>query len=93
MIALLAAMTALPPNSLLACAVCMGGSSGGGGTPIGPAVNAAIFMLLTVVLSIGACFFAFLRYLAKREKLAPLQPSEQVPAGMLTSLDEGEHHA
>lgn len=84
---LAAAAIVLAPETILACSVCMGNASGSGSASIGPAMNAAIFLLLTIVLSLGACFFAFLIYLAKRDNAVPLRPDAPFPTEMLTPLN------
>ena len=96
LLALALAALSLVPTPLLACAVCMGGgssSSTSGGPPLGSAINTAIFMLLGIVLSIGAGFFAFLLYLAKRDKLPPAPNDDNLAAGMMAAMHEGKHHA
>jgi hypothetical protein len=61
------------PRAANACAVCMGGND----STIGPAMNAAIFSLLGIVLSIGAGFLGFIFYLLKRGR-SPLPSWEDL---------------
>jgi hypothetical protein len=66
------AATLIAPEPVLACAVCMGDAS----SPIAPATNAAIFLLLGFVGSmlVGVASFAF--YLFRRSRM-PHPPHEQ----------------
>jgi hypothetical protein len=72
-----ACATVVLPQTSSACAVCMGGAS----SPINPAMNAAIFLLMGFIGSMlaGVCGFAF--YLFKRSS-KPLPPHEEL-AGIL----------
>jgi hypothetical protein len=71
-LSLLAAAAVLAPKPLLACAVCMGASD----SPVAPAINAAVFLLLgfigTTLTGVGG--FAF--YLARRAR-QPHPPHEE----------------
>lgn len=60
------------PKTLLACSVCMGASD----SPVAPAINAAIFLLMGFVGSMLAGVAAFGFYLFRRSKM-PRPPHEQ----------------
>ena len=62
----------LSPQPLLACAVCMGSAD----SPVAPAINAAIFLLMGFVGSMLAGVAAFGFYLFRRSKM-PHPPHEQ----------------
>ncbi|MEA3188842.1 MAG: hypothetical protein QOD99_2672 [Chthoniobacter sp.] len=62
----------LAPKSLLACAVCLGGSD----STIRPAVNAAIFLMLGFIGTALTGVGSFAVYLYRRSRL-PHPPHEQ----------------
>jgi len=62
----------LAPKSLLACAVCMGGSD----SNVRPAVNGAIFLMLGFIGTMLTGVGGFALYLFRRSKL-PHPPHEQ----------------
>lgn len=66
------AAAVLAPKSLLACSVCMGASD----SPVAPAINAAIFLLMGFVGSMLTGVVAFGFYLFRRSKM-PRPPHEQ----------------
>jgi hypothetical protein len=76
--ALLAACaTIVLPQTSSACAVCMGGAN----SPINPAINAAIFLMIGCIGAMLAGICGFALYLFKRSK-KPLPPHEEL-AGMI----------
>lgn len=76
--ALVCAVLAGPlAQSASACAVCMGSSD----AEIAPAINASIGMLLVFIAVMGAIFFKFLIFLARRDGL-PLEPDGNSNGGM-----------
>lgn len=60
-----------------ACAVCMGGAD----SPIAPAMNAAIFLLLATVGSVLLAFGIFIVYLVRRAN-APLPAHQELAHGL-----------
>jgi len=85
-ILLLAALVAAMPRTSSACAVCMGASD----ASIGPAMNAAIFLMLGFIGAMLAGIGGFIFYLSRRAKM-PVPPHEEL-SGMM--YKEGlKHHA
>lgn len=72
LIVALSAAAMLVPKPLLACAVCMGASD----SPVAPAINAAIFLLMGFIGSMLAGVGGFAFYLSRRAKY-PHPPHEQ----------------
>jgi hypothetical protein len=68
-----------------ACAVCMGASD----SPIAPAINAAIFLLLGFIGCMMASVGGFMFYLAKRAR-TPVAPHEAL-VRELSALEEKQH--
>jgi hypothetical protein len=75
---------AVPAN---ACAVCMGDAD----SPIAPAMNAAIFLMLGCIGSVLLGVVSFALYLRHRSS-APLPPHEEL-GHLISGLEEGQHHA
>jgi hypothetical protein len=74
---LAASTTVLVPQTSSACAVCMGGAN----SPIAPAMNAAIFLLMGFIGMMLAGIGGFAFYLFKRSK--KLLPPHEELAGIL----------
>ena len=72
------------PASLKACAVCMGGAD----TPVAPAMNGAIFLMLGLVGMMLASVGGFIFYLSRRARL----PQPELNR-ILSSMQEGTQHA
>lgn len=81
--ATLAAAALLAPKPLLACAVCMGASD----SPVAPAINAAIFLLMGFIGSMLAGVAAFGFYLFRRSK----QPHPAHEQFLHTDADSAHH--
>ena len=74
---------AFAPVRARACAACMGGAD----TPVAPAMNGAIFLMLGLVGMMLAAAGSFIFYLARRGRISP-------PVGPVsTSVQEGQQHA
>jgi hypothetical protein len=82
---LLTGLLAAVPAS--ACSICMGDAN----SPIAPAMNAAIFLMLGCIGSVLFGVASFALYLRHRSR-APLPPHEEL-GHLISGLEEGQHHA
>jgi hypothetical protein len=61
------------PQGTFACAVCMGGAD----SPVAPAINAAIFLMLGVIGAVLSGVGGFVFYLYRRSRM-PMPPHEEL---------------